>query len=183
MGEVVDTTRPLFSVADTAKMWAMLDVYESDIAQVRVGQSVVVTVDGLRGESFGGVLTWISRRIDPQTRTLKVRVELDNPEGLLRANMYGRAVITIYDRQPLIVVPKSAVQWDGCCNIAFVQRSDLLYEPRQLRLGFEADDYYEVKVGLAPGDTVVTQGSFLLKTEIMKGSIGAGCCEHGPSKS
>ena len=183
MGEVVDTTRPLFSVADTAKMWAMLDVYESDIAQVRVGQSVVVTVDGLRGESFGGVLTWISRRIDPQTRTLKVRVELDNSEGLLRANMYGRAIITIYDRQPLIVVPKSAVQWDGCCNIAFVQRSDLLYEPRQLRLGFEADDYYEVKVGLSPGDTVVTQGSFLLKTEIMKGSIGAGCCEHGPSKS
>lgn len=182
-GEVIDTSRPLFSIADTARMWAMLDVYESDIAQVHVGQSVVVFVDGLRGESFGGSVSWMSRQIDPQTRTLKVRAELDNPEGMLRANMFGRAVITIYDRQPLVVVPKSAVQWDGCCNIAFVQKSDLVFEPRKLRLGFEADDYYEVKEGLAPGDTVVTQGSFLLKTEIMKGSIGAGCCEHGPTKS
>ena len=183
IGEVIDTTRPLFTIADTHKMWAMLDVYEADIAQVRVAQPVVVMVDGLRGETFGGVITWISRQIDPQTRTLRIRAELDNTEGLLRANMFGRAIITIYDRQPLVVVPKSAVQWDGCCNIAFVRRTDLLYEPRKLRLGYETDDYLEVINGLQEGETVVTQGSFLLKTEIMKGSIGAGCCEPGPAKS
>ena len=80
-------------------------------------------------------------------------------------------------------MPKSAVQWDGCCNIAFVRRTDLLYEPRKLRLGYETDDYLEVINGLQEGETVVTQGSFLLKTEIMKGSIGAGCCEPGPAKS
>jgi cobalt-zinc-cadmium efflux system membrane fusion protein len=177
IGETVDTTRTLFAVADTAIMWAHLDIYEADISQVRAGQPVVVTIDGLPGESFGGRITWLSTQVDARTRTLRARVELPNPEGLLRSNMFGRAVVTVYDRQPLLVVPRAAVQWDGCCNIAFVRRGDLLYEPRKLRLGGDAGHHFVVTEGLAEGDEVVTQGSFLLKTEIMKSSIGAGCCE------
>ncbi len=177
VGETVDSSRPLFAIADTGVMWAMLDVYERDIALVRVGQPVVVTVDGLRGETFAGRVMWISRQIDPRTRTLHARAELDNSAGVLRANMFGRAEITIHDREPLVVVPRSAVQWDGCCNIAFVRQTETLFEPRKLRLGIESGDLIEVREGLAEGETIVTQGSFLLKTEIMKGSIGAGCCE------
>ena len=160
----------------------MLDAYESDAREIQVGQSIVFTADGMPGESFGGRITWVSTGIDPKTRTLKARAELDNSHGLLKANMFGRAQIAVHGRQPLVVVPKSAVQWDGCCNIAFVGLSETLYEPRKLRLGCDAGDYYEVHDGLADGEHVVTQGSYLLKTEIMKSSIGAGCCEAGPGK-
>lgn len=179
IGELVDLSKPLFEVADTSKMWAHLAVYEADIAQVRTGQPVIVMVDGIRGESFSGKVTWISTQIDPRTRTLPVRVELDNPDGVLRANMFGRAVISVHDREPRLLVPKSAVQWDGCCNIAFVRRNELIYEPRRLRLGPEMGEFFVVETGLTEGETVVTQGSFMLKTEIMKSSIGAGCCEAG----
>jgi len=182
IGVVINTTDSLFAVADTSRMWTMLDVYEQDTHKVRVGQGVVFEADGLPGESFGGRITWVSTRIDPKTRTLKARAEVDNTQGLLRANMFGRARVTIHDREPLLVVPKTAVQWDGCCNIAFVKLADALFEPRKLRLGCDVGEYYELKEGLSEGETVVTQGSFLLKTEIMKGSIGAGCCEPAGAK-
>ncbi|MBK8269076.1 MAG: efflux RND transporter periplasmic adaptor subunit [Planctomycetes bacterium] len=176
IGETVDSSRALFTVADTRLMWAELDVYERDIALVRAGHPVVVSVDGLRGESFAGNVTWVSRQIDPKTRTLRVRAELANEHGDLRANMFGKAEITVHDREALVVVPKSAVQWDGCCNVAFVKADETTFEPRKLKLGIESGDYIQVRDGLKAGETVVTQGSFMLKTEIMKSSIG-GCCE------
>jgi cobalt-zinc-cadmium efflux system membrane fusion protein len=177
VGEAVDTMRPLFAIADTSRMWALLDVYESDLALIRLGQPVVLTVGGVRGESFAGSITWISTQLDARTRTLKARAELENPEGRLRANMFGQAVVTIHKGDDRVVVPKSAVQWDGCCNVVFVRENDQLFVPHPLRLGYAADDYYEVLEGVGPGATIVTQGSFLLKTELMKGNIGAGCCE------
>ena len=176
IGEVVDLAKILFVVADTSKMWAMLDVYEADVAGIRVGQAVGFAVAGLRGETFRGVVAGVNAYVDRRTRTLKVRAEIDNPRGRLLAGMFGRAVITISDRKDLVVVPKSAVQWEGCCNVVFVKRSDVLFEPRKVRLGYETDGVFVVEDGLAGGEEVVTTGSFLLKTEILKGSIGAGCC-------
>lgn len=182
IGEVVEAYQPLFTLADITRMWAMLDVYESDLAKVRVGQPVLFTVDGLTGERFAGTITWISAHVDHRTRTLKARAELDNPNGLLRANMFCRAEVTIHDSRPLVVVPKAAVQWEGCCNVVFVRKSDVLYLPRKVRLGYATDNFYEVLDGVQPGETVVTDGSFLLKTEILKGSIGQGCCEVDPGR-
>jgi len=176
IGEVVDSSKVLFVVADTSRMWAMLDVYEADVSKIRVGQSVGFAVEGLRGETFGGLVTGVNAYLDRRTRTLKVRAEIANPRGLLRAGMFGRAVITISDREDLLVVPKSAVQWEGCCNVVFVKHSDVLFVPRKVRLGYETDGVFVVEDGLKGGEAVVTTGSFLLKTEILKGSIGAGCC-------
>ncbi|MCG8406186.1 MAG: efflux RND transporter periplasmic adaptor subunit [Phycisphaerales bacterium] len=176
-GEVVDRTRPLFAVADTTKMWAMLDVYETDLFKVRIGQPVIFAVDGLPGEQFGGKITWISAHVDRRTRTLKARAEIDNTDGLLRANMFGQAIVAIHDASPRVVVPKSAVQWEGCCNVVFKKINDLVFAPEKVRLGIATDGYYEVLDGVAPNEILVTQGSYLLKTEILKGSIGAGCCE------
>jgi cobalt-zinc-cadmium efflux system membrane fusion protein len=180
LGEVVDTNAHLFAVGDTSKMWAMIDIYETDIHRVKTGQPAIFTIDGLRGETFGGRVTWISTRVDPNTRTLGARAELVNDEGILRANMFGKATITFKDASPGLVVPKSAIQWDGCCNLVFVRLSEVLYQPRKVRLGFEVGDFYEVEEGLEGSESVVTTGSFLLKTEIMKSSIGAGCCVYNP---
>lgn len=181
VGEVAEQGRSLMAVADTGTMWALVDLAESDLAVVKVGQRATVTLDGLPGKSFSGRLTWISTQIDPKTRTLKARVELDNGEGSLRANMFGRARISAGDEREALTVPKDAVQWEGCCNIAFVRTDDsgMTFRPARLVLAYDAGDRYEVAEGLAPGDTVVTKGSFILKNEILKNSVGAGCCEVG----
>jgi cobalt-zinc-cadmium efflux system membrane fusion protein len=177
VGEVVDTSKPLLAVADIARMWAMLDLAPAELPQVQVGQAVVLTIDGLRGEAFAGRIVSVNSQAEVRTRTIKARAEIENPDGLLRAKSFGRAEIAIRSGEPALLVPRAAVQWDGCCNVAFVQDSETRYRARKLRLGCDAGDFYEVLAGLNGDETVVTQGSFLLKTEILKGSIGAGCCE------
>jgi cobalt-zinc-cadmium efflux system membrane fusion protein len=179
LGEYVDPSVTLFEIADTGQMWAMLDVFEGDAPAIRSGQRAVVRVEGLRGDSFPGTVTWVSPEIDPSTRTLRARVELSSPEGRLRARMFGRAVVSVETDRPATIVPSRAIQWEGCCNVVFVKRSDTVFAPRKVRLGFEAGPFHVVESGVEPGEVVVTAGSFLLKTEILEGSIGAGCCEVG----
>ncbi|MBI4613088.1 MAG: efflux RND transporter periplasmic adaptor subunit [Planctomycetes bacterium] len=176
-GELVEPSRVVLAVADTSKVWALLDVAEADAAKVEPGQEVVLAVDGLAGETFGGRISWVATEVDPRTRMLKVRAVLDNSFGLLRAHQFARALVTTRGQKPAVLVPKAAVQWEGCCNVVFVKKSDVLFEPRKVWLGYETPEHHEVRKGLKAGEVVVTEGSFLLKTEIMKGSIGAGCCE------
>jgi len=180
VGELSDPATPLFAVADVSRMWARLDVFESDMQEVKDGQQVVLHLEGLPGESAAGKITWVSTQIDPRTRTLQARAELKNPDGNLRANMFGRAVVTVSDARPTVVVPRSAVQWEGCCNVVFVKDSPTMFHPAKVHLGPTSGSMVEVRHGLSGGESIVTQGSFLLKTEILKGSIGAGCCEAHP---
>jgi cobalt-zinc-cadmium efflux system membrane fusion protein len=176
VGEVVGTERTLFAVADTSTMWALLDVREADARDVATGQHAVLQFGGRNAERAAGTVSWISPRVDAATRTVKVRVALPNPGGSLRAGSFGTAELALHEGEPLPAVPKSAVQWEGCCNVAFVRRSDEVFVPRKLRLGADLGDRWAVLSGLAEGDVVVTEGSFLLKTEIRRESIGAGCC-------
>jgi membrane fusion protein, heavy metal efflux system len=175
-GEVVDSNHVLFSIADTSLVWAMLDVYEPDVFAVALGQPVTLHLSGLPGQPVAGRITWISPQLDPQTRTLKVRAEVENSDGRLRANMFGRATIVVRDREPMLVVPREALQWEGCCNVVFVQRSESEFQPRKVRVGHEVNGWSVIEEGLEPDEAVVVQGSFLLKTEILKANIGAGCC-------
>jgi cobalt-zinc-cadmium efflux system membrane fusion protein len=182
VGEVVGISKELFAMADISQMWAILDVYETDLAHVRTGLSVTVNVDGSRNEVREGIITWVSAHVDHSTRTLKARAELSNPNGMLKAGMFATAQVKVRGPEAAVVVPKAAVQWEGCCNIVFIRKSDVLYEPRKVRLGYDTGSWFVVEEGLAIGEQVVTTGSFLLKTEILKGSIGAGCCEIEPGK-
>jgi cobalt-zinc-cadmium efflux system membrane fusion protein len=179
-GEVVSTSRTLFAIADPRTMWVMLDVSERDVPHLAAGQAVSITVDAMPDRGFDGVLTWISAAVDPATRTIQARVEVENPEGMLRAHMFGRAEIRVRTIEDAVLVPASAVQWDGCCNVVFVRHSDTIYQPYRVTLGSKHDGHFVVEAGLPAGESVVTQGSFLLKTEILKGNIGAGCCEVDP---
>ncbi|KAA3605554.1 MAG: efflux RND transporter periplasmic adaptor subunit [Planctomycetota bacterium] len=177
VGERADENSPVLSLADTSKMWAMLDVDAAAIRHVAKGQAVLLVLDGQEDQTFGGIVTWISTQVDPRTRTIKVRAEIDNADGWLRARGFGTARIVTRDDGEAIMIPKSAVQWEGCCNVAFVRRNETEFVPRKLLLGYDAGEYYEVSRGLNGGELVVTQGSFLLKTELKKESIGAGCCD------
>ena len=177
IGEFATPETPVVSVADTSLMWVILDIDQADIRLVDVGQSVLLTVEGWEGETLGGRITWLSNHVDPRSRTVKVRAEFANPEGHLRAQGFGAARVITRDDTETLFVPKAAIQWEGCCNVAFEQRSPTEYVPRKVRLGYDAGEHYEVLAGLTGDETVVTQGSFILKTELQKGSIGAGCCE------
>lgn len=177
LGESVSPATSVVDIADTSSMWVMLDVEQSEIRHVEIGQPVLLTADGWAGETQGGRVTWMSSEVDRRTRTVKVRAEFDNSEGILRAHGFGAAKIVTRDDDEAVLIPKTAVQWEGCCNVAFERISDTEFAPRKLRLGYETEDHYEVLQGLTGGETLVTQGSFILKTELRKGSIGAGCCE------
>lgn len=182
MGESVNEETPLFTVADTSTMWAMLAVSERDLVKLRTGQRVLFTVDGLGGRSFEGQIDWISSQVDNRTRTVRARVTLPNGEGLLRARMFGTALIVLHDNEEVLTLPTAAVQTDGCCQLVFVREADDLYEPRKVVLGPAAGGFTEVLDGVATGEPVVTTGSFLLKTEVLKGNLGAGCCEVEPGR-
>jgi cobalt-zinc-cadmium efflux system membrane fusion protein len=177
IGELAAPATPVVSVADTSRMWVILDVDQAEIRLVARGQPVLLTVEGWAGETFGGRVTWLSTDVDRRTRTVKVRAEFENPEGILRARSFGTARVVTRDDEDVVLIPKDAVQWEGCCNVAFERLSPTEFVPRKLRLGYDTGEHYEVLHGLSGGESVVTQGSFILKTELRKGSIGAGCCE------
>lgn len=181
-GEAVDTAEVLFVVADNATMWLLAEVYARDLRLLREGAPVLFTVDGLPGVSFEGRVNWISSQVDARTRTVRVRADLPNDDGLLRANMFGEARLVVHDDANVLSVPSEAVQTDGCCQIVFVREDEAVFAPRKVTLGASASGYVEVLKGLAEGELVATTGSFLMKTEILKGNIGAGCCEVDPGR-
>jgi cobalt-zinc-cadmium efflux system membrane fusion protein len=182
VGELVQERDALYAVADLSTMWLLMDVYVRDLVLVRVGLPVIFTVDGLPGHSFEGHVAWVSDTVDDRTRTIKVRGNLPNERGLLKANMFGLARIIVRDEEELPCVPVDAVQTDGCCQLVFVKKEDALFEPRKVTLGASANGYVEILDGLALGEQVVTVGSFLMKTEILKANLGAGCCEVDPGR-
>ncbi|MCZ6871616.1 MAG: efflux RND transporter periplasmic adaptor subunit [Gammaproteobacteria bacterium] len=177
VGEFVEQRDALYTVTDLSTMWLMMDLRERDLALVRVGLPVLFTVDGLPGHAFDGIVSWISNTVDDRTRTVKVRANVPNERGLLRANMFGLARIIVHDNDEVVSIPSEAVQTDGCCQLVFVKQDETLFEPRKVSLGASADGYVEILAGLASGESVVTVGSFLMKTEILKSNIGAGCCD------
>jgi cobalt-zinc-cadmium efflux system membrane fusion protein len=182
-GEAVQPTSQLFAVADTTRMWLWVDVYESDIAKVAPGQAASFTISGTdpagEGLAFVGVVTWVGTEVNPTTRTTRIRAELANPNGRLRANQFGQAEIQVGKEHKATVVPKAAVQRKDDVDLVFLPDDEpgSFRAQRVVTRPTDRNDVVEVAWGLKPGQRVVTKGAFLLKTEIMKGAIGAGCCE------
>lgn len=177
VGKLVGLEEMLFEVVDTSAMWAEVDVAEADMSVVAMGQSVTLEMDGLSGRTFAGSITYLSPQIDVATRTVRARVPLANADGVLRSNMFGRARIAVGDARASVMVPDAAVQRAKDVHLVFVRITAEEYETRRVELGIREGNLVEIRKGLHPGEDVVTTGSFLLKTETLKGSIGAGCCE------
>ncbi len=176
-GRMVDAGDVLCRIVDATTMWAELDVPEAELGRVTEGLEVVVTLDALPGREFRGRIEAILPEVDPRTRTAQARVRLANPDGALRANMYARARIVLAPSSARALVPLDAVQRAGDAQLVFVRLAADRYVSRLVRLGARRGTLVEVLEGVEPGEPVATRGSFLLKTETLKGSIGAGCCE------
>lgn len=179
-GEVVDPSETLFTVVDNRRMWLLLDVPLEDAKSVEVGQQVLFHPDGGSREHEGEI-TWISTRIDSETRTVKVRAELPNEDGDLRDESFGGGRIVLREDDDAIVAPVDAVHWEGCCHVAFVRDKNYLadgsykvFHTRMVRPGVTNGDLTEVIAGLLPGEVVVTEGSGVLRAELLKGNLGAG---------
>jgi len=177
IGHVVDSDDLLFEIVDVASMRADLEVPESDLQRVRAGSEVTIAIDGLADRTFAGRIDYVSPAIDRATRTATARVQLPNPDGVLRANMFGRAAIALGAARPTVMVPRAALQRVGDVALVFVATAPGEYEARRVTLGRTEGEQVELSAGVVAGEAVVTVGSFLLKTETLRGSIGAGCCE------
>jgi cobalt-zinc-cadmium efflux system membrane fusion protein len=163
----------LFDIADTAEMWAWIDIGEGDLPKVAIGQEVRFTISGTEEPVFSGHVELISFAVNTATRTVRVRAGLKNIDERLRANQYGRAVIRVGPERSAVVVPRDAVQSDAGVEFVFLP----LLDGRRFRTQrvetrpTERHGEVEVAFGLRPGDRVVTEGSFLLKSELFKASL------------
>lgn len=179
-GEPVDASKVLFVVADVSRMWLTLNLRLEDARLVAVGQPVRFKPDGSKAEATGKV-AWKSTAVDERTRTVKVRADLDNPEGKLHAFTFGTGQVVLREEKDAIVVPNEAVHWEGCCHVVFVRDKDFLKEGglkvfhvRKVRPGAKDDRQTEIIAGVLPGEVVATRGSGVLRGELLKNNLGAG---------
>jgi cobalt-zinc-cadmium efflux system membrane fusion protein len=177
IGHLVDSEDVLFEIVDTTAMWVDIDVPEDRLGEVAPGQAVTVVLDASPGREWKGRLDYVAPEVDPRTRTARARARLDNRDGALRANLYGRALIELGAARPTVMVPREAVQRAGGASLVFVQLAQDVYEARRVKIGLSEGNLVELASGVKPGEPVATRGSFLLKTETLKGAIGAGCCQ------
>lgn len=177
VGEMVDPARTLFEIADTRRMWVEMALPQAEAHRVHLGLEVVFRPDDARDEVVSGRVTWISTAVDALTRTVKVRADVENAAGALRAHAFGRAQIVLRTSPEAVAVPSAAIQWEGCCYVVFVRLSDEIFQTRKVRLGTKDAAYTEIVAGLLPGEVVATEGSHVLKSEILKSSLGAGCTD------
>ncbi len=156
----------LFRIADNSSVWVIADVYEQDLAWVRDGQPVRATVTAYPGREFNGRVAFIYPNVAAATRTGRVRVELDNADRVLKADMYSTIeVVAPVGAKQALVVPASAVLDSGTRQIVLVERGEGRFEPRIVSLGAKADSYYEVLDGVKEGEKVVIAANFLIDSE------------------
>ena len=155
----------LFRVADHALVWAVIDVAERDLGVLAVGQPATVKARGFPGREFTGKLDVIYPEINKETRTGRLRIELNNPDLVLIHDMYVDAEIGIGNPAPLLTIPESAVMDTGRRQAVFVDKGEGRFEPREVKLGHRGDGYVEVREGVREGEPVVVSANFLIDAE------------------
>jgi Cu(I)/Ag(I) efflux system membrane fusion protein len=174
----------LFKIADLSSVWVIAEVYEQEIGLVSPGQTVRVMLDAYPGRPFDGKVTFIYPTLNAETRTVKVRIELPNPQGLLKPMMYAHVELVTAARLAL-VVPRSSVLDGGKQTLVLVERGEGRFEPRQVKLGMRGDEMVEVLEGVSSGEKVVVAANFLIDAESnLRAALNSfGAHAHGPASS
>jgi len=170
-GEVIEANKELMKVTDLSTIWVVGQVYEKDLATVRVGTGANITSDAYPNRVFRGRVSYVDPKIDPATRTAQVRIELANPGQIFKIGMYVNVAFGALGvaERTMPIVPKDAVQMVGSQQYVFVSTdkpNEFLMRP--VRVGSEANGFYPVLEGLTAGERVVVDGSFLLRAEWLK---------------
>ncbi|EAX47351.1 efflux transporter, RND family, MFP subunit [Thermosinus carboxydivorans Nor1] len=181
LGAYIMPGEKLYAVSDLSSVWLYVDLYEKDVANVQVGQTVTVTTPAYPGETFTGVVSFINPVLDDATRTVKVRVEMANPAGKLKPNMFANATIKV----PLgetVVIPASSLLDTGKRKVVFVAQGEDTFVKRDIVIGQEANGYIQVLSGLQPGEVVVTAATFLIDSQTQLGNFGSHAGHGGGGK-
>ncbi len=154
----------LFRIVDLSTVWIVAEVFEQDLGDIALGQSAEATLLAYPGRTFVGNVTFIYPMITAATRTARVRIELSNPDGALKPDMYGS--VAIKSATPVaLAVPDGAIIDSGTRRIVLVERSEGRFEPREIKTGRHGDGYVEIVEGVRAGEKVVTAGNFLIDAE------------------
>jgi membrane fusion protein, heavy metal efflux system len=170
-GEVVQADKEILRVADLSSVWVIGQVYEKDLARIKVGSGASITSEAYPGRVFRGQVSYVDPTLDPATRTAQVRIELANPGQTLKIGMYVNvAFATLGGAESTVaVVPSNAVQNINNQQVVFVAMNEAnVFAMRPVRLGPETNGRYPVLEGVSIGDRIVTEGSFLLRAELLK---------------
>lgn len=155
----------LYQIADLSSVWIIADVFEQDLALVMPGQSALVRINAYPGKEYSAKVTYVYPTLNPQTRTVPVRIELANPDGRLKPAMYADVELTAPSSGKVLTVPVSAVIFGGARQTVLVELAEGRFEPRQVKLGVRGNDYIEVLEGVGEGEKVVVTANFLIDSE------------------
>jgi RND family efflux transporter MFP subunit len=172
VGDGVEPGAALFRLADLTTLWAGVRIYEKDLAAIRPGVEAVLHTQAFPGEEFRGRLVIIAGVMDEKTRTVEARVEVANPAERLKPGMYVEALIAAGEKRQELVVPESALQDVQSETVVFLRTGPGAFELRLVETGDRSEGRVEILRGLVDGDEVVTSGSFLLKSEMLKTAMG-----------
>ncbi len=164
-GQRITPNTELYKIADLSRIWVIVDLYEDDMPWVSVGDEANMQVAGIPGRMFKGKVSFIYPYLEAKTRTLKVRLEFDNPKQELKPEMFANVSIKASKQFNAVVVPSEAIVRTGEQDQVFIQRDAGKFEPRQVVLGVEADGLVQVLSGIEVGEEVVTSGQFLIDSE------------------
>ena len=173
LGELAQPDKQLFTVADLSRLWIEANLFEKDLGRVKVGADAVVTVAAYPDQTFQGKLTYIAAVVDKETRTVQARVEVANPDGRLKPEMFATAAIRTGGKGKGLLLPEEAVVLMQGQPTVFIEEHGG-FEPRTVELGDKLRGRVVVKNGLAAGDKVVTAGTYALKARVMKSQLGEG---------
>jgi Cu(I)/Ag(I) efflux system membrane fusion protein len=165
-GQRVQAGQELYRIADHTHLWIIADVAESDLPAIRIGRRVTVTVRAYAAQPIEGEVTFIYPELRMETRTAHVRIEIPNPDGRLKVDMYADVLFQSGgSEEPAIAVPASAVIDSGTRQVVLVAKGEGRFEPRGVKLGRRGDGYVEVLDGVTRGEEVVTAATFLIDAE------------------
>lgn len=177
VGELVTPSESLFTIADLGAVWIWIDVFERDLAKVHEGDDVAVRVDAFPDRMFAGEVTYLSSEVAQATRTVRARIDVENPERRLRPGMFATVRLTDPHASKgveTLVVPTTAVVRSGEGEVVFRPDGENRFRAQPVSTGRREGEWTEILAGLQPGDEIVTAGAFLLKSELAREELGGG---------
>jgi RND family efflux transporter MFP subunit len=177
-GQQVSPEMELYTIADLSNIWIMTDIYEYEAQSVHLGQNASITFPFFPGKTVAGKITYISPELDPKTRTLKIRIELPNPDFKIKPDMFANVELKI-DYGKKLSIPQEAVLDSGANQVVFIAREGGYFEPRKVTLGPKVDDRFIVMDGIKAGEQVVTSANFLIDSESQLKSATGGMAAGG----
>jgi multidrug efflux pump subunit AcrA (membrane-fusion protein) len=172
VGELIGKDTEIYTISDPTDLWVLAEIKERDIAAVQTSQDAAFTVLAYPTETFHGQVALLGNRVESGSRTLEVRIEVNNADGRLKPGMFADVEIATTALQDVLVVSDLALQTMDDEQVVFVALSDTKFEKRVVKIGLEQHGRVQLVEGIKAGERVVTEGSFILKSELLKGELG-----------